>query len=163
LSFARPTPIEPVSIDLRDVAKRLVELVGAQARQKNIQIQTDIDRETMVRGDLDQLAQIGLNIALNGIRAMEHSGDRMAVQVGLSFYRDQNMAFLRIENNGQELDAKDFENLFNPFYSRHDSTGLGLAISTRIAEQHGGYIEAENAGLGVSFTLYLPRLDATQS
>jgi signal transduction histidine kinase len=156
LSFARPTPIEPVSIDLRNVAKRLVDLVGAEARQKNIQIQTDIDRETMVRGDLDQLAQVGLNIALNGIRAMESAGDRMAVSVGLGYYRDQSMAFLRIENNGQQLDEKDFENLFNPFYSRHDSTGLGLAISTRIAEQHRGYIEAENAGLGVSFTLYLP-------
>ncbi len=162
LSFARPAPIEPVAIDLSNVAKRLVELVGAEARQKSIQLQTDIDRETMVRGDLDQLAQVGLNIAVNGIRAVEHSDGRMAVKVGHSFYRDQNMAFLRIENNGPKLDEEDFENLFNPFYSRCDSTGLGLAISTRIAEQHGGYIEAENAGLGVSFTLYLPPLDPSQ-
>jgi signal transduction histidine kinase len=162
LSFARPAPIEPVAIDLSNVAKRLVELVGAEARQKFIQLQTDIDRETMVRGDLDQLAQVGLNIAVNGIRAVERNDGRMAVKVGHSFYRDQNMAFLRIENNGPKLDEKDFENLFNPFYSRCDSTGLGLAISTRIAEQHGGYIEAENAGLGVSFTLYLPPLDPSQ-
>jgi signal transduction histidine kinase len=67
------------------------------------------------------------------------------------------MRALRIENDGPPIPVKDIDHLFEPFRGDHDGTGLGLAISARIAEQHGGSIEAENGGLGVRFTLLLPK------
>ena len=49
-----------------------------------------------------------------------------------------------------------FEQADNSTTRQYGGTGLGLAISARIVEQHDGYIEAANDGLGVSFTVYLP-------
>ncbi len=83
LSFARPTPTEAVPLDLRDVAERIIELVGAQARQSSVEISKTLPgTKVMVCGDLDQLAQVGLNIAVNAIRALGHGGSRMLIQVG---------------------------------------------------------------------------------
>jgi signal transduction histidine kinase len=158
LSFARPTPIEPVPLDLRDVARRLIELVGADARQKGIAVTAASDEETLVRGDLDQLAQIALNIALNGIKAIGTGGGRLHVSTGRCTNGGRELAFLRIENDGPAIPAAEREHLFDPFHGDVDGTGLGLSISARIAEQHGGYIEVTNDGLGVAFTLYLEPL-----
>ncbi|MCU0693910.1 MAG: hypothetical protein MUF54_21180 [Polyangiaceae bacterium] len=45
------------------------------------------------------------------------------------------------------------EHLFDPFHG-DDERGSRLGLS--IAEQHGGYIEATNEGLGGVFTVVLP-------
>ncbi len=156
LSFARPAPIETMLLDLRNVAGRIVELVGAQARQNGIEILTDLpEEEVMVQGDLDQLAQVGLNIAVNATKAIGKSGGRMLIQVGSRLRQGKEMSYLLIENDGPLIDENETEHLFDPFHSGDDGTGLGLSISSRIAEQHGGYIEVENSGIGVRFTLLL--------
>jgi two-component system sensor histidine kinase TtrS len=68
------------------------------------------------------------------------------------------MAALRLDNDGPPLAEAERARLFDPFYSgRAQGTGLGLAIAARIADQHGGVIDAANGGLGVVFTLRLPR------
>jgi len=67
------------------------------------------------------------------------------------------MAFLRVENDGPPIPEDALEHIFDPFYSGDDQgTGLGLSISARIIEQHGGFIEVENAPPGVVFTVWLP-------
>jgi signal transduction histidine kinase len=165
LSFARPTPIELILLDLRNVALRIVRLVGGQARQNNIEItyENQTSRPVMVNGDLDQLAQVGLNIAINAIKALGNKGGKILIQVDSRARQGTKMAYLRIENNGPSIDEDDFEHLFDPFYSGDDGTGLGLSISSRIAEQHDGYIDVENAGLGVRFTLYLTEASNSSS
>jgi len=157
LSFARPAPLRIEPIDLRDVARRLVELVGAQARQHRIDLRTELkEKPVMVQGDLDQLAQIALNIAVNGIRAIGDEPGEIRVTVGERLHETKMYAFMSIENTGPKIAPDELEHLFDPFHSGDDSTGLGLSISARIAEQHDGILEVENRGLGVIFTLYLP-------
>jgi signal transduction histidine kinase len=71
LSFARPTPAVQVELDLCDVARRLVELVGAQARKQGVEITLELpDAPVSVMGDRDQLAQVGLNLAVNALEAL---------------------------------------------------------------------------------------------
>ncbi|MDJ0765682.1 MAG: ATP-binding protein [Myxococcota bacterium] len=158
LSFAKPKPIKTEPIDLVVVAKRFVTLVDAQARQKGIQISiAKTSESTTVFGDLDQLAQICLNIAVNAIKAMDdHVGGQIEIRMGRETLKGKSMAFLRIENNGPAIDEVNLEHLFDPFHSGGDGAGLGLSISSQIAEQHSGFIEAENTDMGVAFTLYLP-------
>ena len=156
LSFAKPAPIEAIVLDLVDVAGRVVELAGAQARQKGITLEKSISAEpVMVTGDLDALAQIGLNIALNAIKAIGDDGGTILLSVSTRDVDGESRALMCIENSGPPVPEEQLERLFDPFYSGEDSTGLGLSISSRIAEQHGGFIEAKNTGMGVRFTLYL--------
>jgi signal transduction histidine kinase len=160
LTFAKPKPLHAVDLDLRDVARRLVELVSADARKRRIEMEAVVpDIPVLVRGDRDQLAQVALNIALNAMRAIGDRGGKVRVEVLASvLVRGDRMHALRMENDGPPIATHDLEHLFDPFHGDDEGgTGLGLAISERIAEQHGGTIEAENEGLGVRFTMLLPR------
>jgi signal transduction histidine kinase len=160
LSFAKPQPLTTVELDLRDVARRLEDLVGAEARKRSIGLKAVVpEAPVMISGDRDQLAQIALNIALNALRAIGDRGGTVRVEVLDSVeVNGERMHALRIENDGPEIPSGELEHLFDPFHGDDDGgTGLGLSISERIAELHGGYIEAANAGLGVCFTVWLPR------
>ncbi len=160
LSFARPTPLETGPLDIRRVAERLVELAEADGRKKGISIKLDLpDGPVMVLGDQDQLAQVGLNIVLNAFAAIDKDGGTIRVRAARAVQFDQGiMQALIIENDGPPIAPTELEHLFDPFYSaNNEGLGLGLSISERIVEQHGGYIEAANAGLGVTFTICLPQ------
>ena len=159
LSFSNPEAKSLEPLDLRDVARRLVDLVRADARQRNILVELRLpDDKVCVQGDRDQLAQIGMNISVNAMKAIGDVGGRILVSVEKAGSQAHSaMHGLRIENDGPPLDTEELERLFDPFHgSDPASTGLGLAIAQRLAEQHGGYIEAKNEGLGVAFDLRLP-------
>ena len=163
LSFASPTPAVLAPIDLRDVAERLTMLVSADARKRGIEVEMDgPSSAVMVVADRDQLAQVGLNIAVNAMRAIGETGGRIRVVVGRQPPTEQaaivgEACVLRIENDGPPIPETEREHLFDPFHSGSvGSTGLGLSIAARIAELHGGYIEVDSEGLGVGFSVLLP-------
>lgn len=155
LSFARPSPSALAPIDLRRVAEQLVALVEAEARHKQVRLALDVPAEpVIVRGDADQIASLALHIAVNAFKYA--SGGNLRVHVATT-----DEALLVLENDGPPLADETRRRLFEPFFSGDPAgTGLGLSIAARIAEQHGGTIAAENAGLGVRFTLRLPRIAA---
>ena len=159
LSFARPKPIASEPLNLADVGARLSELVAAETRQKGIDLQLDLPESPVtVNGDVDQLAQVGLNVAVNAIKALGENGGTIRVSVGKEPLHEREMAYLRIENNGPPILPEDREHLFDPFHSGDNGTGLGLSISARIAQQHDGFFEVSDGDLGVAFTVYLPRV-----
>ena len=104
---------------------------------------------------------MALNIVLNGFRALEGGqGGRLRVSVGQAVHQERPACYLRIENDGPPVPEAELEHIFDPFYSGDEQgTGLGLSIAARIVEQHAGYLEAANGGLGVTFTVFLPPLD----
>ena len=111
-------------------------------------------------GDADQLTQLLLNIAINGVQAMAGRGGGM-----LSFFvspeRQGEKRYFRagLRNNGPPIPADQLERIFDPFYTTKDGgTGLGLSICSRIADQHDGLLSVRNLpeGRGVEFTLALP-------
>jgi signal transduction histidine kinase len=161
LSFARPAPPARAPLDLRDVVARVADLVGADARRKGVVVEYDLPPQpATVLGDRDQLAQIGLNVAVNAVQAIGRGG-RGGGRVRLSLHPERRdgraLWAVRVENDGPPLADEEREHLFDPFHGDQEGgAGLGLSISSRIADQHDGWLEAANAGLGVTFTLWLP-------
>ena len=163
LTFARPAPSDRRPLDLRGVVQRVASLVETQARKEGVV--TAVDRydggePPTVMGDADQLTQLLLNIAINGVQAMAGRGGGM-----LSFFvspeRQGEKRYFRagLRNNGPPIPADQLERIFDPFYTTKDGgTGLGLSICSRIADQHDGLLSVRNLpeGRGVEFTLALP-------
>jgi signal transduction histidine kinase len=163
LTFARPAPSDRRPLDLREMVQRVASLVETQARKEGVV--TAVDRydgvePPTVMGDADQLTQLLLNIAINGVQAMAGRGGGM-----LSFFvspeRQGEKRYFRVglRNNGPPIPEDQLERIFDPFYTTKDGgTGLGLSICSRIADQHDGVLSVRNLpdGKGVEFSLALP-------
>lgn len=158
LSLASPPSTEFKVLDLRDVARRIEALVSAECRQRGITLTVDLPVERVpVMGNEDQLVQVGLNIALNAMHAMEQVGDSLAVSLTRTKRSGTPMAAMSFKNNGPPISKEEEEEIFVPFHTtRKEGTGLGLSISLQISHYHGGFIESESSEEGVCFTVCLP-------
>jgi signal transduction histidine kinase len=109
-----------------------------------------------IRVDPELLTQALVNLALNGIQAMDPGG---VLTIGTERRDDEIM--IRVSDTGKGIPASEFEEIFRPFFTaKHRGTGLGLAITRTIVERHGGRLEVESTpGVGSCFTLILSTVE----
>ena len=161
LSFARPSLPESRAIDLHQTVKQTAELVRAQARQQGIEVVVEPPDSDgiMVQADPQQLTQVLLNIAINGIQAMAGKTGTLRFCQASERRGDKSYAVVEVSNSGPPIPKEDRERIFDPFFtSKAEGVGLGLSVASRIMEQHGGFIRVRNVGghSGVVFAVYLP-------
>lgn len=177
LDFSRPPKLNRVPHDFRQTLQRALNLVEARSRQQRIEIETHFsDSPLMVDGDTEKLHQLLVNLLLNAVEAMPLGG-RLSVEATNDFDRDnvissvlhlngtsdcpREVVQIVIRDTGEGISEDVMSRLFEPFASTKErGTGLGLAVSHRIAEEHGGTIQARNDPHGgARFTVMIPRLD----
>ena len=163
LTFARPSPPDRRPVNLAEIAGRVVSLVEAQAGREGVQTVVrphEGENRPGVSGDPEQLTQLLLNIAINGVQAMAGGGGGvLTFSVGPERQGDRPFFAVRVSNTGPTIPEDQLERIFDPFFTTKDAgTGLGLSICARIAEQHDGYLSVRNLpdGTGVEFALALP-------
>lgn len=107
-----------------------------------------------VEADRDQLKQVLLNLVLNAVDAT----GRGRVRVSTDWSSEPGRVILAVEDEGPGLPDGDPERLFELFFTtKRKGSGLGLAISRRIAEDHGGRLDARDRPEGgARFELRLP-------
>ncbi|GAB4364712.1 MAG: ATP-binding protein [Deltaproteobacteria bacterium] len=163
LTFARPTPPDRRPLDLTEIVGRVVSLVEAQARREGARIVVrpyEGGIPPRVSGDPEQLTQLLLNIAINGVQAMAGGGGgKMIFSIEPERQGERRYFAVRVANSGPPVPGEQLERIFDPFFTTKDAgTGLGLSICARIADQHEGYLTVRNLpdGAGVEFSLLLP-------
>ncbi|MBI5575912.1 MAG: sensor histidine kinase [Deltaproteobacteria bacterium] len=163
LAFARPAPSDRRPLDLREVVGRVSSLVAAQARKEGmitVVLPYTADDVPVVMGDADQLTQLLLNIAINGIQAMApRGGGELLFSIDRERQGGKRIYTVRVTNDGPPIPEDRLERIFDPFFTTKDGgTGLGLSIGSRIADQHDGILSVRNLpeGKGVEFSLALP-------
>jgi len=106
-----------------------------------------------VLADRDQVLQVLLNLARNALEAMPRGG-----RLGVSARRAGDAVAFTVSDTGPGIPPDDLARVFEPYFTtKEGGTGLGLAIAHRIAEEHGGKLEAvSRPGQGAAFTLTLP-------
>ena len=174
LGLARSKAAEGATalLDLGELVRQTAALVGVQTAKRGVRLTTAIDVPLPVRGNPVHLKQVLLNLLLNAVQATKPGGKigvrggvREGVVKGLE-YRDVEGRLVEVvvEDEGPGIPEADLAKVFLPFYTtRPEGTGLGLAISLRIAEAHGGTLEAENRpGGGARFVLSLPAVEAEE-
>jgi signal transduction histidine kinase len=161
LAYARPRPLERVSLSPGPLLERVATLLLEEASQRGAQI-TVVDESAgaSVEGDPAQLKQLLLNLALNGLAAVEGTG-RLG-RISLEARRAGPQVALTVADNGAGIAEEARERIFDVFFStKKGGTGLGLAIVERITRDHGGRIEVDSTpGAGTRITVFLPALSA---
>jgi signal transduction histidine kinase len=124
--------------------------------------------QALVLGDRDRLKQLLLNLVSNALKFTPEGG-----RVTLGLARVNDWARLTVADTGSGVPPTDLPRIFERFY-RVDKArsrtlggaGLGLSIAQRIAQMHGGRIEAASDGVsghGATFSVWLPLAPAGPS
>jgi hypothetical protein len=147
-------------IDLGDLARRAVGLLGMKAEEKGIRIDAPrTDDKAPATGEFRRVLQVLLNLLGNAIR---YSPDNSLIWIRVN--RDGDRATVTVADQGQGIDAEQQAVVFEKFerLGRTDSggSGLGLYIARRLARAMDGDLTVDSApGQGARFTLSLPARD----
>lgn len=147
-------------IDLGDLARRAVGLLGMKAEEKGIRIDAPrVDDKMPATGEFRRVLQVLLNLLGNAIRYSPENS-----QIWLRVDRDGDRATITVADQGQGLSREQQAVVFEKFerLGRTDSggSGLGLYIARRLARAMDGDLTVESGpGQGARFTLSLPARD----
>ena len=143
--YARAPELKLVPLDLNALMGEVVELYRAQETPVVIEVQAD-PALPLLSADRGRLRQVLNNLITNGLEAVEGITDgRVIVTTEYNSGPGGDSAVIMVTDNGHGFDKEMLARVFEPYVtSKPRGTGLGLAIVKKIAEEHGGSIEANN-------------------
>lgn len=151
--------LENNPFDLRLCIEETLEMLVHKALSKEINLAYQIfpDTPTNLKGDINRLRQILLNLLGNAVKFTDRG--EVTISVSNIAYGKQTKLLFAITDTGMGISQKQRERLFKPFSQgdasttrRYGGTGLGLVISKRLIEAMGGKIWVESeVGKGTTF------------
>ncbi len=153
--------IERYPFDLRRCLEEAMDLISAEAGEKNINLAYFIDDSVPASlvGDVARLRQILANLLSNAIK-FTHRGE-VVINVSAAPRADEHHDTLfAVRDTGIGIPEDKLDMLFQSFSQvdasttrKYGGTGLGLAISKRLAEMMGGTMWVESTvGTGSTFS-----------
>lgn len=138
-----------------------IDALRPAALAKSVNLQAVIDpRAGPISGDPERLQQIVWNLLANAVKFTPKGG-----RVHIALQRDHSNVQIVVTDNGAGIPPDYLPRVFDSFTQvdssssrKHGGLGLGLAIVKKLAELHGGTVQAYSDGIGkgASFTVTLP-------
>jgi len=146
--------------DLIDAIKDTLHIVASEVKARGVALNTIyVPGALSVRANKIQLRQVILNLAVNGMDAMQNcvpGTGKISIETALN---GESQVEVSVSDSGTGIPLDKMNKVFDTFYTtKKAGTGLGLSISRTIIENHGGKIWAENrleGGAKIRFTLPL--------
>lgn len=149
LNLAREKSANFTTINISNIVKSLVPLLSADALNQDKEVKLELEQIPDLQGNGDELRQLLLNLARNGLEAMQ-SGKTLTIQTLSS----ENNLILRVCDQGCGVDAEILRKIGTPFLTtKEQGTGLGLAICNSIAARHNAVISFESSPTGTTVTV----------
>jgi PAS domain S-box-containing protein len=159
--LATKTGPQKVRLDVNDVIRDVVALIGSEVRSHEVSLRIDLAPTLPpVLADRIQLQQVLINFVINGIEAMASVDDRLREVVIRSHYHDDDHVVVAVQDAGVGIHSQKTDQLFSAFYTtKPDGMGMGLSISRSIIEAHGGRLWAtSNPDHGSTFHFALSKM-----
>jgi PAS domain S-box-containing protein len=154
LRFAKPAVPEVKPVDIVSLVERVLGLVGFEAANDGVRIETHLDPELpSLLGDEGQLSQVFLNVIMNALQAMPDGGS-----ITVTTRSDGDWAEVAVKDTGPGIADAVLPHVFDPYFTtRPSGIGLGLAIAHRIVQGHQGSLDVEShVGSGTTMIIRLP-------
>ncbi|MBU1672210.1 MAG: PAS domain-containing protein [Actinobacteria bacterium] len=157
---ARRLPEGLPSADLESVARSVLEQLGRQASDREIELRLKVPNPLPpVAADPSRLAQVFTNIVDNAIKFSDSGG-----LVEISALENGPVVQVQISDRGAGIPRGALPHIFDRFFQARSGDapdqggfGLGLAISREIVELYGGKIRVESEpGFGSAFYFTVP-------
>lgn len=122
--------------------------------KSNIQIDTDIAENVIIKGDIELLSLVWNNLFSNAFKFTEARGT-----VSVSLTKTSNCAIVKVKDSGCGMTSEVGEHIFEKFYQGDTShatagNGLGLALVKKVVDIIQGEITVESAiGVGTTITV----------
>lgn len=169
LVFSRSSEVEMKPLDLNGVISSFERLIRKSVPE-NIDISYDLyEQPCFVSGDLGQMGQVLMNLAINAKDAMEAGGHLQIQTRRLELNEPQGQEYglaageyieLSVRDSGTGMEREVLDQIFEPFFTTKEvdrGTGLGLSTVFGIVSNHQGSIRAESVvGQGSVFYVLLP-------
>jgi two-component system, sporulation sensor kinase E len=155
LSLAQNRVSEKEDCNLHKIIHELSPLLWADANLRGQSIELELaENMPELRLNAKEIKQLILNLARNGMEAMEDKG-QLTLQTRIS----QEIVELMVKDTGPGITQSEIDKLFVPFFTTKDQgTGLGLVLCLSIVQRHQGKISVHSeVGIGTTFTVKIPR------
>jgi PAS domain S-box-containing protein len=153
--------IEQRPVDVADVVRGAVETVTPFIGTAGHTLVIDVPEDpVLVRGDSQRLVQLVANLLSNAARYTADGGS-----IGLQVRSQDGHMVLEVRDNGRGIEPELLDRVFDMFTQGREAfqrfgagLGVGLALARKIAELHGGSLEAHSEGSdkGSTFVLRIP-------
>ncbi|WP_437812282.1 ATP-binding protein [Sorangium sp. So ce1078] len=152
-------------LDVSSVVQTAVDSVRPLLAQRRHELILSVDPGIFVHGDRVRLEQIVVNLLNNAIKYTNPGG-----RVSLSCAESGGDAWIRVTDTGVGISAELLPRVFEPFMQARRTLdrsqgglGVGLTLVKRLAELHGGRVEAVSAGPGegTAISVWLPLAGAS--
>ncbi|EGQ7763690.1 MULTISPECIES: ATP-binding protein [Vibrio] len=157
--------LEYTSYDLRELLDDIISLHSVKAKQKNLQLLSDIDPHLPmeVQGDATRLKQVLNNLLSNAIKFTERGHVKLLVALSRLDGETAHIRF-RVVDSGIGIAKEHQQAIFERFQQadgsttrKYGGTGLGLAIAAQLVNLMGGEIQlTSELGLGSCFEFSIP-------
>lgn len=145
-----------------DLIDAVLPLVRLAARRSHTRIEIDVpEPPPRVSCDRTMVEQVLLNLARNGLQAMEEADTPPADRVLQIRARqaDPRWVIFELIDHGPGIPEAVARQLFTPFFTtKSEGMGIGLAMCRTVVEQHGGALDFSPGpgGHGTAFRFTLP-------
>jgi nitrogen fixation/metabolism regulation signal transduction histidine kinase len=161
--YARAPELDISRFDLNQLVLEVCELYRLREAGLKLRLRLD-DALPAIEADSGRVRQILHNLLTNAAEALHGRGGE--IEVGTRRHEEDGQRSIEIcvEDDGPGFPEHALEQIFEPYVTtKPKGTGLGLAIVKKIAEEHGGRIEAENRpDGGARVSVLLPVDDAAR-
>ena len=172
LTFSRKQVGQWREVDLNSVVHNLSTMLRSLITE-NINLSFHCyENLPLVRGDVNMLEQVILNLVVNARDAMPKGGT-LVIDTSIEEVTEENVrdnpkgrpgrfVCLTVMDSGCGMDEATLERIFEPFFTTKEfgqGTGLGLATVYGVVTQHNGWIDVTSQpGNGTLFRIFIPAL-----